>query len=506
MNVDPRACMKFPFASYARCAIALSGLLVACGGGGGGGGGAASASAPASVLTPVPAGPAPAVPAVPSQPAWLNGAVIYNVYTEIFSPEGNLAGVTAQLDRLQALGINVLWLMPLSSIAQGTNAGHPNYGSPYAIRDHTAINPRYGSATELTRLVQSAHAHGIKVILDMPLNHTSWDNPLLVLHPEFYLHSDGKAANAASIVQAFNYADVAQLNYKYAVNGVLQTGMQDYMTAMLQDWIRNFDVDGFRFDMPDNPSGEARMIPASFWQGLRPKLEAVKKDLLMLGESEVKSLATTPFELDYGWQLQSALRAAALKASALGLQAAWQSQMDGWPAGTLHMGIMQDWDLDSDLKLYGGIPTTLNAAVFNLTLNGVPLLWNGQEVGNDNGTVNTHAPINWNGPNAVLFSTLYRDLIALRKNNTALQQGSVTWLGTGNTGQVLAYERSDDKGEFLILINFSASEASGSLLNLPSGAASWTELTPAGAPGGKAHVAPPSYKLVAHDFAIFRRN
>lgn len=486
------------------------GTLSACGGGG--------SSAVSPPITPISSAPPPAPDPVPmsgpsaprltataSQPSWLNSAVIYNAYTEIFSTGGNFAGVTAQLPRLHALGINVLWLMPICPLGQAIN-GHPSYGSPYAISDHTSINPKYGTSSELATLVQTAHGLGIKVIIDMPLNHTSWDNPLISIHPEYYVHSDSDPFKVSSIQQAFNFADVAQLNYKWSVNGTLQNGLQQYMVSMLQNWITKYDIDGFRFDMPDNPGNSGRMIPASFWQALRPQLEAIKPSILMLGEEQNKDLTTTPFELDYGWQLQSVLAQAATTGNPSSLRAAWQGQITGWPIGSMHMTILQNWDLAQDFQLYGGNSGTMAAAVFNFTIDGVPLLWNGEEVGNNNSGNNTHNVINWSGSNAAQFTQFYTSLIAVRNANTALQQGSLTWVTTTLANQVIAYDRSDINAEFLIEINFSGTQANGSLSNLPAGAATWTEVTPAGAPGGVNHTALPYFKLAPYDFAIFKRN
>jgi len=393
--------------------------------------------------------------------------------------------------------------MPISPVGQPYN-GHPAFDSPYCIEDHTVINPKYGTSADLTDLVTTAHGLGMKVILDEPLNHTSWDNPLITQHPEYYLHSDGNPNNPNSIEVAFNYNDVAQLNYKWVVNGVLQTGLQNYMTAMLQAWIKTYDIDGFRFDMPDNPPNDARMIPASFWQGLRPALESVKPDILILGEEEDQALTTQPFELDYGWNLQSALQRAANSGNPSGLQNVWQGQLTGWPAGTTHMSILQDWDLAEDLQMYGGTANTMDAAVFNFTINGVPMLFNGEEVGNDNSGDDTHNAIDWNSSNAATFSTFYTALIALRNRNASLQQGSLTWLGTGGS-QVVAYDRKDSTGEFVIEINFSGGQANGSLSALAGGAGTWTDVTPSGSSGGNKHAVPSKYSLAPHDFAIFQR-
>ena len=59
-------------------------------------------------------------------------------------------------------------------------------GSPYCIRDFKALNPRYGTMADLQRLVDDAHAIGMKVILDWVANHTSWDHPWITQHPDRY--------------------------------------------------------------------------------------------------------------------------------------------------------------------------------------------------------------------------------------------------------------------------------------------------------------------------------
>jgi len=67
------------------------------------------------------------------------------------------------------------------------------------------------------------------------------------------------------------------------------------------------------------------------------------------------------------------------------------------------------------------------AAVFNYTIDGVPLLFNGEEVANVMSSDNTHNLINWNSPNAAQFTLFYTQLIGLRSTNPALQQGALTW-------------------------------------------------------------------------------
>src|SRR4030095_832594 len=114
---------------------------------------------------------------------WLRDGVIYEIYPRAFSPQGNFDGITAQLDNLQKIGVTILWLMPIHPIGQENKKG--TIGSHYAARNYSAINPDYGTKEDLRRLISEAHRLGMKVIIDIVANHTSWDS-VLMKHPEFY--------------------------------------------------------------------------------------------------------------------------------------------------------------------------------------------------------------------------------------------------------------------------------------------------------------------------------
>ena len=121
-------------------------------------------------------------PARPS-PIWLKSGVIYQIFVRSFSPAGDLNGVTARLDDLHALNVNILWLMPIHPDGQVKKKG--SLGSPYAVRDYYAIDPALGTKDDLHRLVQEAHNRQMKVIIDIVANHTAWDS-VMMAHPEFY--------------------------------------------------------------------------------------------------------------------------------------------------------------------------------------------------------------------------------------------------------------------------------------------------------------------------------
>ena len=85
----------------------------------------------------------------------MRSSVVYEIYPRNFSPEGDFNGITARLDELKDLGVNILWLMPIHPLGEKMRKG--TLGSPYSVRDYYAINPDYGTEADLKRLVAEAH-------------------------------------------------------------------------------------------------------------------------------------------------------------------------------------------------------------------------------------------------------------------------------------------------------------------------------------------------------------
>jgi cyclomaltodextrinase len=460
-------------------------------------------------LAPAPSGMSDAAgagDAGPLSPLDLGTASIYSVYPSIFSAGGNLAGVTAALPRIRALGFNVLSLMPITPIGRPTSAHPATIGSPYCVQDYYAINPSYGSPLDLVTLVRTAHALGLYVLLDEELNHTSWDNALISQHPEYYVHSDKNPANVSSIEAPPNFPDVAQLDYG-------ASGVTAYMTRMLAYWLTTYGIDGFRFVTSNLPPADPT-IPVSFWQALGPTLLAINPGVVIWGDEENAALAGAPFQIDDGWLLRggqpgatggAGLEQVANGASATELELAWQQQTVGY-ANVRHAAFLETWDFDDDRKVYGGLAATMAAAAFDFTIDGIPVLWNGEEVGNDNAAADTTtSPIDWTGPDATALTAFYTSLLRLRNGHPALQTGAVAWVPTSAPDQVASFTRSDSSGTLLVVISFSGSAVTGTL-TLPAPAQGWTDVSPAGSPGGVAHSPPPAFSLAPHDFAVFVAN
>lgn len=392
-------------------------------------------------------------------PAWVRGGVVYEIFPRVFSAEGNFNGVTAQLDRLKELGVNILWLMPIHPIGQEKKKG--TIGSPYAVRDYYAINPDYGTADDFKRLVREAHRRDMKVIIDVVANHTSWDS-VMMKTPEFYVHdATGK------VTYPHDWSDVAELNYD-------NPALRRYMTDMLKFWLRDFDLDGFRCDV----AGE---VPTDFWEAAREELEKVKPDIVMLAESDKPELLTRAFDFDYAWPLHGTLTDVLQgRKDARALRAVWGSDAAKYPRGALRMRFSDNHDERRAIARFGE-PAALAASALMLTLDGVPMLYNGMEVG-DTAESGDPAlferlmifwPIARRRPE---FPRFYRQMIALRKEHAALRGSETVWLRNSDESRIVTYARRDAGEEIVVAINFSSQPFIGTV-EAPTGA-NFTDITP----------------------------
>ncbi|MBT2557664.1 hypothetical protein J7E24_07705 [Hymenobacter sp. ISL-91] len=216
--------------------------------------------------TDTPAPTPPPTPGTPPPPQYgtpfagvpnRQDAVMYQVNMRAFSQAGNFAGVTARLDSIRDLGVNVLYLMPIYPI--GTDSKSVN--SPYAVKDYRAVNTEFGSLTDLRALVNGAHQRNMAVMLDWVANHTSWDNPWITQHPDWYQKNAAGAITPVSN-NGTTYNDVAQLDFSNAA-------MRLEMISALKSWVYTANVDGFRFDYAD-------FQPSNFWKQATDTLRNIK--------------------------------------------------------------------------------------------------------------------------------------------------------------------------------------------------------------------------------------
>ncbi|HEU4595617.1 MAG TPA: alpha-amylase family glycosyl hydrolase [Pyrinomonadaceae bacterium] len=393
-------------------------------------------------------------------PAWVRGGVVYEIFPRVFSAGGDFNGVTAQLDRLKELGVNILWLMPIHPLGQEKKKG--TIGSPYAVRDFYGINPDYGTAEDFKRLVREAHRREMKVFIDIVANHTAWDN-VMMKTPEFYVRD----ARTGRINSPHDWTDVAELNYE-------NPALRKYMTDMLVHWVREFDLDGFRCDM-------AAEVPTDFWEQAREALERVKPDIALLAESDRPELLVRAFDFDYAWPMHGTLNDVLHgRKPASAFRATWESDAAKYPRGALRMRFTDNHDERRAVARFGE-PAALAASALMLTLDGVPMLYNGMEVG-DTAESGDPAlferlmifwPIVKRRPE---FPRFYQRMIALRKAHAPLREGETVWLRNSDESRVVTFARRHGAEEVVVAINFSTQAFVGTV-EAPGGA-SYADITP----------------------------
>jgi glycosidase len=431
--------------------------------------------------------------------SWVRDGVIYEIFPRAFSAEGNFKGVEARLDELKDLGVNILWLMPIHPTGQLKKKG--TIGSPYAVRDYYGVNPDYGTKDDLKLLVAEAHRRGLKLIIDIVANHTSWDS-VLMKRPDFYTHDrSGKILPPVP-----DWADVADLNYD-------NPRLRDYMIEMLKYWLREFDLDGFRCDV-------AGFVPTDFWERVRVELERIKPDIIMLAEWDSPELLVKAFDLGYAWTMHSTLTEVLMGMKpASSFRLTWEEEHKKFPKGALYMRFSDNHDERRALARFGE-RGALAASALMFTLDGVPMLYNGMEVGDtaESGSpaLFEKIPILWQiAERRPEFPRFYKQIIALRKASEALRRGDLQWLHNSDEARVVAFLRRSKDEEMLVAINFSNQPFAGFVET--DGGASFSDVTPdvstplppdAPAPERAARARPvalPALTLDSWGFRIFRR-
>ena len=126
----------------------------------------------------------------------LQNQVIYSIYVRNHTPAGTFRAVIPDLDRIRALGTDIIWLMPIHPI--GVEGKKGTLGCPYANRDYRAVNPAYGTMEDFEALVREIQAHSMKCMIDVVYNHTSPDSVLYREHPEYFYTAGPTASRATS--------------------------------------------------------------------------------------------------------------------------------------------------------------------------------------------------------------------------------------------------------------------------------------------------------------------
>ncbi len=374
-----------------------------------------------------------------THPEWSKNVAIYEVNIRQHTPEGTFKAFEEHLPQLKEMGIGIIWLMPIQPIGKENRKG--SLGSYYSISDYTAVNPEFGTIDDLKSLVNKAHELGIYVILDWVANHTAWDHPWVKSNPEFYT----KDSVGNFVPPVADWADVIDLNYD-------NLSLRKEMIEAMKYWVTNHDLDGFRCDV-------AAMVPTEFWNSATKELNKTKP-VFMLAEATEPELHEEAFDMTYAWQMLGLINDIAKgEKSASDINEYFEREKKDYPLDAYRMVFTTNHDENSwngtvKERLGDAVETF---AVFTGVINGMPLVYSGQEAGLDKALKFFEKDtIDWKENN---LRNIYTKLFNLKKNNKALWNGTsgseMNIIETTDENNVFSFTREKDGDKVVAIFNFS---------------------------------------------------
>lgn len=358
-------------------------------------------------------------------------AIIYQVNMRVFSSAGNLQGVTARLDSIKNLGVNVMYLMPVYpvGILRAIN-------SPYAVKDYKAVGSEFGTLDDLRNLVDGAHSRNMAVMLDWVANHTSWDNAWISNKSWYQQDASG------NIISPSGYSDVAQLNFK-------NDSMRAAMITAMRYWVFNANIDGFRCDFADN-------VPFDFWKQANTSLKSITTHkLLMLAEGTRADHFNAGFDMTYGFAFYDKLKDIyGNNKTATLINDVNRSEYTNAKDESQVVRYITNHDVNSSdgtpLDLFGGKKGSEAAFVVTAYMKGVPMIYDGQEVGTPYRLTFpfTSTKIDWTlNPDV---TAAYKKIIAFRNSSAAIRGGQ---LFSYSSDDVVAFTKELDKEKVFVMVN-----------------------------------------------------
>lgn len=372
---------------------------------------------------------------------WRHTTNIYEVNLRQYSGQGTIKAFMPEMKRLKEMGVETLWFMPLTPIAQKGKKG--SMGSYYACSDYTAVAEEFGSVQDFKELVNEAHKLGMKVIIDWVANHTGWDHVWTKSHPDYYLKDS--ATNDFKIASGMD--DIIELDYK---NPALRKAMIEAM----QFWIKECDIDGFRADL-------AFWVELDFWKEARTACDAVKP-LYWLAENDMLDHPeyAEVFDASYTWTWMHKAKDFYQKQLPLTALDSVLQRYDSVPKDGINAWFTTNHDENSwngtEYEKYGDMAKAL--AVFSATWPGTPLIYSGQELPNKKRLQFFEKdPIEWTGKNEL--HDFYKTLLTLHSTHLALRAGDAAAqtfrLQTDANDKVFAFLRKNGDKEVLVVLNLS---------------------------------------------------
>jgi glycosidase len=379
------------------------------------------------------------------RPSWVNAAIVYGIAPSLY-PSPAFRSITARMDEIARLGATVLWLAPV------TEAPNSDFG--YAVSDPFRVRARYGSEADLHALIDAAHRRGLHVIVDFVANHFSDQHPYYIdaerrgVRSPYYEWFLRDAAGKAE--HYFDWHNLKNLNYDHPE-------VQNYMLAAFSHWLRSFDVDGFRVDASWGVMARA----PEFWARWRQEMKRINPDVFLLAEASARDDTQLAHSFDAAydwtenlgeWAWKRAFGEGGRHPDVAALRAALEQSI----AHERHQPVfrfLNNNDTGARFITRYGLEQNKIAAALLFTIPGVPLIYNGEEVGAEFDPYATARPIAWRDKFGL--RSYYSRLAQLRRAYPVLHSRDLQFLETGDQN-VLAYERvgTSSLASVVVVLNF----------------------------------------------------
>ena len=389
-------------------------------------------------------------------------SVVYELNIRQATVEGTFAAAEKYLPELKEMGVDIVWLMPISPIGVVDRKG--SLGSYYSIIDYKAINPEFGTMEDFDSFLNTAHDLGLKVIIDWVANHTSrdakWWNEG---KKEWYVMDWEKGL---PIVE-YDWTDIAKLNYE---NQEMRLAMID----ALKFWVEK-GIDGYRCDVAMN-------VPGDFWAEAWKQVREINPDVYLLAEGEETWLHECGFDATYAWELHHIFNAMAKGGSetknvagdgTIKTDAKYVKDLKEYlerddvkyPAPAMRLMFTSNHDENSwagtEFERMGDAHKTFAALTFVLPKS-QPLIYTGQEIGLsrrlaffEKDSIEELVDLEYGKE----YRDFYKKLTAFRHNNSVLAAGAnvapVVFVEDAPEA-VLAFTRENEANKVLCIFNFSA--------------------------------------------------
>ena len=402
-------------------------------------------------------------------PAWFRESFSYQLVLRNFSEEGTLKGAEKQLQRLKDLGVGVIYLIPVCESdtdmdkskwsPKQIRANFNDPRNPYRISDYMHVDPEYGTDKDLKNFIKKAHSLGMRVFLDLVFAHCGPTAKVVKEHPEYFLYDEN--------------GKMRHTRWNFPMFDTNKKETRDYFMSVMRHYLTFYDADGFRCDVSD-------YVPISFWENARRELEKIKPDLVIVAESDKLDNTCYAFDANYGWEICNDVIKVGMIGNAVGVhkdvvppykkgvayaREVHEKMTKLRPKGSLNWNMYENHDL-AEYAQHNRVEKICGHAccevmlAFSFAIDGVPFIFNGQEIGYDKrlsflGHYNGYW-IKWDKDGATDVAkhrtAQIQKWAAMRKEQKALVYGATEWIDNDCPVEVCSFKRTLEGADDVLFV------------------------------------------------------